>query len=152
MGTPTKRPSTTTTTTTEIPTTKSSSVWRKCIHGDTPKAAILEATKIGDLDIVKLLVENGANVQIKDCSGSTGLHYAAFFAHLDLVKFFVEHGVKIDQHNGENQSALHSAYLGRRFQIAESAKYEEIIEYLEESCAGGKPPQGFFDHVLFKCV
>ena len=46
------------------------------------------------LDIVKLLIANGADVNAKDNTGYTPLHWAAMHGHLDIVKFLVEYCTK----------------------------------------------------------
>jgi ankyrin repeat protein len=41
---------------------------------------------IGNLDIVKLLLQNGANVEMKDDMGTTCLHNAAFNSHMEIIQ------------------------------------------------------------------
>ena len=43
----------------------------------------------GQLEVVRLLVENGAELEMRDDRGWTCLHYAAFGGHLDVVNFLV---------------------------------------------------------------
>lgn len=48
------------------------------------------AVKNNDIDKVKLLVENGANVNEKDKSGSTPLHHAAWMNAIDIMEYLLE--------------------------------------------------------------
>lgn len=43
----------------------------------------------GQLEVVRLLVENGAELELRDDRGWTCLHYAAFGGHVDVVNFLV---------------------------------------------------------------
>jgi len=50
-----------------------------------------------DVNIIKMLVENGANVNIKDSGQKwTALHFAAREGHADIVEFLIESGAEID--------------------------------------------------------
>eukprot|EP00794_Sanderia_malayensis_P018774 gene18774-20665_t len=57
----------------------------------------------GNLDIVKLLFENGANLKIKDRDGWTLLHAAAMAGKFDIVVFLAEHGLSVSQRNDRKQ-------------------------------------------------
>ncbi|NJM80254.1 MAG: hypothetical protein HC854_12710 [Flavobacterium sp.] len=50
----------------------------------------------GYLDIVKLLVENGADINLKGFRGFTPIRIAARNGHLEIVKYLAESGAKID--------------------------------------------------------
>ncbi|WP_410543174.1 ankyrin repeat domain-containing protein [Wolbachia endosymbiont of Tetranychus urticae] len=55
-----------------------------------------KATMRGDLDIVKLLVSNRANLNPKNDNGLIPLHYATKNGHLETVRFLVENGAKLN--------------------------------------------------------
>jgi ankyrin repeat protein len=44
------------------------------------------------LDVVKLLLERGADPNVKDDDGKTPLHYAAWKGHHKVVELLLEHG------------------------------------------------------------
>jgi len=48
------------------------------------------AAHAGDLRICKLLVESGAQLDIRDSLGLTPLHFAAFKGHGQVVRLFAE--------------------------------------------------------------
>ena len=56
------------------------------------------------LEVVKCLVENGAEIESKDWSGRTPLHQAAFNGDLDIVKYLVENGAKIETRDDQNET------------------------------------------------
>ena len=58
-----------------------------------------QAAMSGHLEIVKLLIKNGANPQAKDAKAKTALHYAAMSSSKDaaeICKIFLKNGVDID--------------------------------------------------------
>jgi ankyrin repeat protein len=54
----------------------------------------MAACQEGHLDIVKLLIEKGADVKAKDNSGSTALMIASKNGHTQIVEFLKAHGAK----------------------------------------------------------
>ena len=64
---------------------------------------LFEAASDGDLDIVKRLVESGADIHSKD---DQALSIAAMFGHLEVVKYLVEVGADI---HSEDDRALRIA-------------------------------------------
>ena len=50
----------------------------------------------GHLDIVKLLLKKGANVNHKDNANMTCLHYAYRSGHYDVAEYLLEYGAKIN--------------------------------------------------------
>ncbi|XP_043505230.1 serine/threonine-protein phosphatase 6 regulatory ankyrin repeat subunit B-like [Polistes fuscatus] len=73
-----------------------------------------------DLSVVKLLIDKGANVNIKDKYGCTPLHCVS---KISLAKYLVENGADIHAKNNDGETPLHRAlhYL--------------IVEYLIEKGA-----------------
>lgn len=49
----------------------------------------------GRLDVARLLLQHGADINQTDVNGETPLHRAAFRQHLDMVKFLVDSGADI---------------------------------------------------------
>ncbi len=79
------------------------------------KAALHEAVylcksekgKKNSLNIVKILIKYGANVNVKDNSGWTPLHIAAWYSDLDIVKYLVEKGADVNAKDNLGQTPLH---------------------------------------------
>ena len=47
----------------------------KCVNGETP---LMNAASVGNVQIIKLLLEKGANVQVFDSLGENALYHAVF--------------------------------------------------------------------------
>ena len=49
-------------------------------------------SKKGYLEIVKLLIDSGADINVKDKKGRTALRYAVKNGHLEVVKYLIDKG------------------------------------------------------------
>jgi hypothetical protein len=63
----------------------------------------------GHVEISRLLLQNGAEVNVKSISGSTPLHYAAYNGHVDILHLLVENGADLEAQNNGGERALHDA-------------------------------------------
>lgn len=53
---------------------------------------LLEGSSIGTTEVMRLALEKGADVDIKDSAGSTALHLSATGGHSDAVSLLLGHG------------------------------------------------------------
>jgi ankyrin repeat protein len=67
------------------------------------------ATKSGHFDIVKCLIEKGAEINAKDKEEKTTLHWASKEGHLEIVQCLIEKGADVNAKDTLNQTALHFA-------------------------------------------
>ncbi|MGL9757811.1 MAG: ankyrin repeat domain-containing protein [Wolbachia sp.] len=67
------------------------------------------AAEYGHVDIVKVLLEKGANVNEKDFHGCTALHFAAKYGHVDIVEVLLKEGAKVDSVDQCKRTPLHNA-------------------------------------------
>uniref|UniRef100_UPI003342A428 ankyrin repeat domain-containing protein n=1 Tax=Wolbachia endosymbiont (group B) of Pilophorus perplexus TaxID=3066160 RepID=UPI003342A428 len=67
------------------------------------------AVKSNKSDTVKLLLDRGASIGIKDKHSRTPLHDASRNGHLDVVRYLIEKGVDINAADEENWTPLHCA-------------------------------------------
>ena len=78
------------------------------------------ASQFGNLEIVKYLVENAADVNTKGayCDG-TALQYASINGHLEVVKYLVENGAEVNaqEEDDDDEKALLSASCRENFKI-----------------------------------
>lgn len=84
--------------------------------------ALMYACSNGFLKLVEFLVENGADIEIKDNqSGETALFFAVRSNHPNVVKFLISHGVDKDVTDKRNQTV---------HRIAESKNMIDILKLL----------------------
>jgi len=80
------------------------------------------AAENGDLDIVKLLVKHGADINVVDSDGNTPLALTAFKGWLEIVHFLIENGADVNIKNDNGDTALHMVARGY-------GGYEDIFWY-----------------------
>jgi ankyrin repeat protein len=71
------------------------------------------AAAAGHINIVKLLVRHGANVNSTTKTNSTPLRAACFDGHFEIVKYLVAHGADVEVANRHGHTCLMiSCYKG----------------------------------------
>jgi ankyrin repeat protein len=68
--------------------------------------ALLFAARVGDVDLARMLLENGADVNETAADGSTPLIVAALRGHVAVAKFLLDRGADPNAH-GPGYTALH---------------------------------------------
>ena len=71
-------------------------------YGDT---ALIKASD-GTTEILKSLLESGADVDARDCREATALMYASEAGHIENVKLLIERGARVDLRDMNGQTAL----------------------------------------------
>ena len=71
------------------------------------KTALLLAFRMGHLEIAKLLIENGADLQAEASGNKTALHFAAKSGNVEVVTFLVEHMFPTDVQDKKKRTPLH---------------------------------------------
>ncbi len=67
------------------------------------------ASRFGDLDVVKSLIEKGADINEKDTSGRTALHYAVEGGHKDVVELLIANGADVNVKDKDGNTPGHVA-------------------------------------------
>jgi len=72
------------------------------------------ASREGQMEMVRLLIEHGADVNAQidtyqNYSGTTSLHLAAAYGHKSVVELLLANGADINRRDGEGNTALHRA-------------------------------------------
>lgn len=92
---------------------------------------------VGNLDIVKLLIANGADVNQKNFRGATALMAAAIDGIPSVVRYLLEQGADVNASDKDGTTALMCAE-GRRAYF-DAAERDEIIQVLRSAQAAAKP-------------
>jgi ankyrin repeat protein len=90
---------------------------------------LMTAASIGNLEIVKLLVEHGADVNLKNVKGNTALILAAQNDNFNIVKYLVEKGADVKIKNEYGKTALYS--IENRFSSHNNIN-SDIINFLKQ--------------------
>ena len=98
-------------------------MWEYSADGrdDYGTTALMYAAAADDLDMARLLLENGAPINAQTDVGTTALMYAAAFGHVEMARFLVENGAEIHIQNGYNYTAL---------SMAEERGHQEVVDFL----------------------
>lgn len=84
------------------------------------------AVKNGKMDIVKFLVENGANINYMDRNKETPLSIAISYRKMDIIGYLIENGADINAKNNVGNTLLHNTIMN--YDI-------DIMKYLVEKGA-----------------
>ena len=77
-------------------------------------AAFIDSARAGNLEVVKLFVVAGMDLDATDGDSWTALHRAAFGGHLSVIKFLVGRGASVTATTDDGHTALHfAAAIGR---------------------------------------
>uniref|UniRef100_A0A2M4AI33 Protein fem-1 homolog B n=1 Tax=Anopheles triannulatus TaxID=58253 RepID=A0A2M4AI33_9DIPT len=98
------------------------------LHGELTEGvtALWVAAGMGRLNIVKLLIQHGAEVDHATRKGSTPLRAACFDGRLDLIQYLIEHKANVCAVNAYNNTCL---------MIAAYKNFPEVLQYLLENGA-----------------
>lgn len=72
----------------------------------------------GKLELMRLFISRGADINLSNANGETALALAAWRGHLDAVKWLIERGARINA-PGRQWSALHYAVFGGHEAVAD---------------------------------
>jgi tetratricopeptide (TPR) repeat protein len=86
----------------------------------------MAAASSGNLELVKLLLEKGANPTVKDKDGSTPLMFAARVGNLEIVKLLLARGARLEASDKYGRTAL---------DIASDQKHTEVAQLLSARTA-----------------
>ncbi len=102
------------------------------------------AASKGNLEVVKLLLQRGANINTANSAGNTPLHLAVLNGHKEIVEFLVEEKADINKMNNNGQTVLHCAVA--RVDIK---GITEIVEFLLHRGAAVDLPDNDGDTPLY---
>jgi ankyrin repeat protein len=79
-----------------------------------------------DIDVIQHLINNGADVNIRDNFGYTALIWASRFGHIDIVRLLIDAGADVNARNDGGRTAL---------MYASDCGYLDIVELLRSKGA-----------------
>ena len=100
--------------------------------------ALMMAARYGRTDKVKVLLENGADMEATNINGTTALMFAAIYGRTEIVKMLLKHGADVESKNNTDSTALMFAAGGvlkgaRLGMIAcDYQGHTDIVEILED--------------------
>ncbi|OQD97576.1 hypothetical protein PENVUL_c082G09221 [Penicillium vulpinum] len=83
-----------------------------------PYESLQETATSGDLEAVKALLDNGADINVVDSLGSLPLHAAAEQGHWDIARLFLEKGMSPWTQDANNSLPVHNAAKGGHLKTA----------------------------------
>ena len=87
--------------------------------------AFLEACELQDLDQVKILVRQGANINVYDENKATGLQFAAYSGNHDLAEYLLNLGCDTRHENVLGDTAKYCALCQRHVEIVKMIEKAE---------------------------
>jgi len=79
---------------------------------------LMEAASAGHVDIVKLLISHGADVNAQSTSGNTPLMYACAGGHVECVKTLLAKNANVEDHNENGHTPLMEAASAGHVEVA----------------------------------
>ena len=102
---------------------------------------LIYASSWGNLDIVKLLIERGADINQVDKNGNGPLMPAIYFKKLDVVELLIKKGADVNQVNKNGKTPLNYAISNKSLPID-----DQIIQLLSTASGSG----GFKKYLKYK--
>lgn len=94
---------------------------KESIFSQAPIHKIIESQKTDKYDVLKKILDMGADPSIKDSNGWTALHYSCQFGDFQATDILVKSGAKIDSYSNNNRTPLH---------LAATSNFPDIVKYL----------------------
>jgi len=82
--------------------------------------ALCDAVRTGNVELVKILLASGVDVNDKNNDGNTTLHVAARYGHKEIVQFFLVAGIEVNARNNDNLTPLHFAAAGDCIEVVKA--------------------------------
>ena len=92
------------------------------INNKNNERALHWAALNGNVEIIKEMIDHGADIDAKDQGQMTPLHWAAWQGKLDAVKFLIEKGATLNAVSKYKQTPLDRAI---------NDKHDDVVKYLE---------------------
>ena len=97
---------------------------KKTIFRQAPIHKIIESHDKKKYEVLKQMLDMGADPNIRDSNGWSALHYACQFGDLESVKILIENNANIDTYSNNQRIPLH---------LASNMNYPEVVKFLLEN-------------------
>ncbi|KAL2820258.1 ankyrin repeat-containing domain protein [Aspergillus cavernicola] len=77
------------------------------------------AVRLGNIKMVKVLLQNGADYSVATEDGNTPLHISALHGHTEIFKLLLDAGADAKSTNSHGSTALHYGAFGRHVEICQ---------------------------------
>ena len=88
------------------------------------QTALFPAAEFNRTDVIRLLLQKGADVNKRDRNGDTPAHYAAYWNSTKAIAMLINHGASINIKNNRRKKPIDSA---RRYNREEAVRMLEQI-------------------------
>lgn len=78
----------------------------------------IDSARYGDTEDVKVALNEGVKLEVRDEAGRTALHMAAANGHLDIVQILVKAGSDVNAKNAQDSTPLHWACLNGKKEVS----------------------------------
>ena len=78
---------------------------------------LTQASRLGQVDIVEKLIQDGDDVNVADSDGWFPIHWASFYRNLELCKVLINAGANVNSINSEGWTPLHFAVVELDFDL-----------------------------------
>jgi ankyrin repeat protein len=85
-------------------------------------SSLIQAVKDGDIDRVRLLIAQGADINTRDNRGGTPLHWAVYYNRKEIAKLLLMQGADINIKDKNGLTAIDVARINRRKEILDLLK------------------------------
>jgi ankyrin repeat protein len=83
-------------------------------RGENGDTALMRATQTGDLEVVQVLIQAGAELNIKNNDGNNALWFACFRDRADIIEQLVSAGIDLNNQNDNGANRPHVCCLSRQ--------------------------------------
>jgi cytohesin len=102
-------------------------------HGnDLPEDYFYKSNVIGNLELIELMIENGADINARGAMGQTALEYSIGLDSVKLMQLLIDNGADVNAEGNGERTALYRAVwnAANANEDIEKMAYLEIIRYL----------------------
>ena len=108
-------------------------------RGSTPLHLASKGLPEGNPDIVRLFLDHGADVYVRDADGNTPLHCAALGGQLEVVQMLLELNVEVNSRNDEGKTPLQLTSEDRRW-VGYQDAFQILLRRPRDHGAGADAP------------